>query len=82
MADRASSKRKFEVSNAPSNKRKKTRFIFRIPCHSKLYPLKSRLHGYAAMRLNGYAATWPRGYAATRLRGYLSTVEKICGKRY
>ena len=24
MADRASSKRKFEVSNAPSNKRKKT----------------------------------------------------------
>ena len=25
MADRASSKRKFEVSNAPSNKRKKTR---------------------------------------------------------
>ena len=24
MADRASSKRKFEISNAPSNKRKKT----------------------------------------------------------
>ena len=28
MADRASSKRKFEVSNAPSNKRKKSSPIF------------------------------------------------------
>ena len=45
----------------------------RIPCHSKLYPLKSQLHGYAATWLCGYMAMRLNGYAATQLHDYAAT---------
>ena len=50
MADRASSKRKFEVSNAPSNKRKKTspNFILKTSPNLLFYFVKKE-HGLSVI---------------------------------
>ena len=81
MADRASSKRKFEVSNAPSNKRKKTRpaqIYFVVKKEHGLSVIETKLKNFSYQTVRG--AMQQSGVFFSKIESKIPSTHKIIMK--